>query len=317
MRRVSLTFLSLLVTVGVFAQRGTCGNGISWKLTDETLTISGSGEMNDFNSSDHPSWDVYKDNITKVVVATGVTKIGTHAFEDYRNLRQITLNEGVETISECAFSGCTGIKELTLPQSIRVIKGTAFWGLGISTLTIPEGLETIEEGAFAACEKLTMVKWNAANCSLSSKRDSGPFSSGWNDNFSPVGEVVFGKNVTEIPNNLFYKCSSLKTVRTSGSISKVGRDAFTDTQWIDDQPEGIVNIDKALYEYKGVMTKVASIAIPEGMESITARVFENCKYLVGITLPTTLKSIGEDSFYGCIYNHRTTKTNQKYPSVNL
>lgn len=22
-------------------------------------------------------------------------------------------------------------------------------------------------------------------------------------------------------------------------------------------------------------------------------------------------------FYDCIYNHRTTKTNQKYPSVNL
>lgn len=22
-------------------------------------------------------------------------------------------------------------------------------------------------------------------------------------------------------------------------------------------------------------------------------------------------------FLGCIYNHRTTKTNQKYPSVNL
>ena len=24
-----------------------------------------------------------------------------------------------------------------------------------------------------------------------------------------------------------------------------------------------------------------------------------------------------NSFYYCIYNHRTTKTNQKYPSVNL
>ena len=23
------------------------------------------------------------------------------------------------------------------------------------------------------------------------------------------------------------------------------------------------------------------------------------------------------AFLGCIYNHRTTKTNQKYPSVNL
>jgi len=24
-----------------------------------------------------------------------------------------------------------------------------------------------------------------------------------------------------------------------------------------------------------------------------------------------------DIFFRCIYNHRTTKTNQKYPSVNL
>ena len=26
---------------------------------------------------------------------------------------------------------------------------------------------------------------------------------------------------------------------------------------------------------------------------------------------------GEKEIDGCIYNHRTTKTNQKYPSVNL
>lgn len=25
----------------------------------------------------------------------------------------------------------------------------------------------------------------------------------------------------------------------------------------------------------------------------------------------------KDFIYNCIYNHRTTKTNQKYPSVNL
>jgi len=29
------------------------------------------------------------------------------------------------------------------------------------------------------------------------------------------------------------------------------------------------------------------------------------------------KRIAENTFYDCIYNHRTTKTNQKYPSVNL
>ena len=28
-------------------------------------------------------------------------------------------------------------------------------------------------------------------------------------------------------------------------------------------------------------------------------------------------SLKDSLFYYCIYNHRTTKTNQKYPSVNL
>ena len=30
-----------------------------------------------------------------------------------------------------------------------------------------------------------------------------------------------------------------------------------------------------------------------------------------------LKEIEKFNFIKCIYNHRTTKTNQKYPSVNL
>lgn len=45
--------------------------------------------------------------------------------------------------------------------------------------------------------------------------------------------------------------------------------------------------------------------------------FINCKKIESIVLPDKLQYIGTGSFLGCIYNHRTTKTNQKYPSVNL
>lgn len=31
----------------------------------------------------------------------------------------------------------------------------------------------------------------------------------------------------------------------------------------------------------------------------------------------SLNSLSKNVFHICIYNHRTTKTNQKYPSVNL
>ena len=169
MRRLSLTLLSLLVALGLFAQRGTCGNGISWKLTDGTLTISGNGEMNDFSSSQRPSWDVYKDDITKVIIETGVTNVGGYAFENYTNLRQVELAEGIEIIGSTAFSGCEGIGLLTLPQSIREIGSNAFYGLGISALTIPEGLETISTAAFGNCKNLTTVNWNATNCSCTGK----------------------------------------------------------------------------------------------------------------------------------------------------
>lgn len=40
-------------------------------------------------------------------------------------------------------------------------------------------------------------------------------------------------------------------------------------------------------------------------------------YLRKIILPNTITEIEREAFSSCIYNHRTTKTNQKYPSVNL
>ena len=45
--------------------------------------------------------------------------------------------------------------------------------------------------------------------------------------------------------------------------------------------------------------------------------FMDCVKLQSIVLPNTIQEVGYSAFYGCIYNHRTTKTNQKYPSVNL
>ena len=45
--------------------------------------------------------------------------------------------------------------------------------------------------------------------------------------------------------------------------------------------------------------------------------FYYCSKLKNIVIPDGVTNIPEDTFYDCIYNHRTTKTNQKYPSVNL
>jgi len=45
--------------------------------------------------------------------------------------------------------------------------------------------------------------------------------------------------------------------------------------------------------------------------------FSECKNLIYINTRDSINKIEDNAFKYCIYNHRTTKTNQKYPSVNL
>lgn len=41
------------------------------------------------------------------------------------------------------------------------------------------------------------------------------------------------------------------------------------------------------------------------------------RHVKRVILPDYADTVPANMFKGCIYNHRTTKTNQKYPSVNL
>ena len=58
-------------------------------------------------------------------------------------------------------------------------------------------------------------------------------------------------------------------------------------------------------------------SIRKGVKVIGDLAFGDCKFLTNINIPNSVTTIGDGAFAYCIYNHRTTKTNQKYPSVNL
>ena len=62
---------------------------------------------------------------------------------------------------------------------------------------------------------------------------------------------------------------------------------------------------------------LTSINIPASITEIGESAFCDCSRLTSINIPASITEINKSAFANCIYNHRTTKTNQKYPSVNL
>ena len=63
-------------------------------------------------------------------------------------------------------------------------------------------------------------------------------------------------------------------------------------------------------------SNLSRLNIPNSVSYIGEGAFFSCG-LKNIVMPSSLKKIEDDTFAYSIYNHRTTKTNQKYPSVNL
>ena len=100
-----------------------CGNDLSWKLENGTLTISGTGAMFDYELERTP-W--HYDGIFNLNIEEGVTSIGANAFWRFR-LSRLVIPSGVTSIGENAFGDCSKLQNATIPASVRSIGDYAFF----------------------------------------------------------------------------------------------------------------------------------------------------------------------------------------------
>ena len=147
-------------------------------------------------------------------------------------------------------------------------------------------------------------------------------------NCNKIASVTLPNSLTSIGEKTFSGCTSLTSITLPNSLTSIGYLAFggcpkLENINVETSNNAYSSIDGVLYD-NGATTlivcpqgKTSALKIPETLNSIGNDAFRNCKALTSITLPNSLTSIGNGAFCNCIYNHRTTKTNQKYPSVNL
>ena len=156
---------------GSTSASGSCGDGLTWELSEGVLTISydgvGTGEMYDFDYEyESPvnvaPWKEYKSEITTVVIGDGVKSIGNHAFNDLsENFTAVTIANSVERIGLNAFLNSEEITEITLPSSLKTIDEKGFANCGFSSITIPSGVTSIGYRAFCYCTALTSLTCEA------------------------------------------------------------------------------------------------------------------------------------------------------------
>lgn len=256
----------------------------------------------------------------------------------------IVINDGTRLIASGAFSHNTNlVGSLNLPESIEYINASAFYqcrGLN-GVLTIPKNVKRIGYDAFTECGFSTL-NYNAEDCSF---RDYGQDYDVGNLHFpTTISQVTIGDNVKSIPygfvartaitditipdsvtsigGDAFLSCSNLSNVifGETSSLERVGYNAFADTKWYNNQPDGIVYVGKVLYHYKGAMPIDAHIEIGNDIVSITDFAFttDQDENLTSIKIGSGVKNIGESIFCGCdgLESIIVADENTTYHSVN-
>ena len=285
--------IALFADNGDMIASGECGkNGdnLTWVLTvDGTLTISGSGEMENYTDSSVAPWYSNRTKILSVVVELGVTSVGDYAFYACLKLASVSLPGDVKSIGRYAFQNCTKLTAVEIPDGVTSIGWHAFYGCGnLIGVTIPETVASIGAAAFYGCSSLTSM---AIPDGVTSIDDSTFYGC------SSLTGMTIPDGVTSIGQYAFYGCSSLTGVTIPKGVTSIGQRAFEGCSNLASVtiPEGVTDIGWCTFES---CISLTSVTIPKSVTSIDGA-FRNCSSLISVTIPDGVISIGQQAFQGC------------------
>ncbi len=91
---------------------GTCGSptktDVNWMLDGNTLYISGTGDIADYENTSDIQWKDYKDNISKIIIGEGITAIGTNNFFEHNGLESVVLPSTLKQIGSKGLDASNG-----------------------------------------------------------------------------------------------------------------------------------------------------------------------------------------------------------------
>ena len=276
--------LFLLATVAgagtLFAESGKCGENLTWNLTGGVLTISGTGEMYDFENGSLTPWYDISSTINTVIINEGVTYIGASAFEHYENIQAINIPYSITSIGDGAFNWCESLTQVTLNSDAIVSTDytqysiSNIFGYQVEEYIIGNRVTSIGHRAFYNYDGIHYGKENN------------------------LTSVTIGNSVTSIGSEAFYGCSNLVSASLPEGVTSIGDEAFKGCSSLSsiNIPESVTSIEQMAF---CACSSLTSITIPEGVSIISLAVFMNCSSLTSINIPKSATVIDSQAFSYC------------------
>ena len=261
-------------------KRSEFANNSVWKIfksiiQDDNITFADSN----VKSVCVDNWDTNEDGELSLVEALMVTSLGQKfsgntaiiSFKELQYFRSLNTLNG-------DFYNCSNLVDIKFPNSIKNIGESTFQGCRKLTLAdgLPEYLENIGVYAFTYCYNLgdIYIPETVTNIDFRAFRESNPLS------------------LTVDPDNTIYdsrnNCNAIILKSEDGLWVGCSKTVI---------PEGVKYLN--WYSFSG-RKGLEYIVIPEGMEHVGNRTFLRTD-LHSVTLPSTIKTIGENAFERCGY----------------
>ena len=220
-------------------------------------------------------------SLASIEIPDNVTAINRNAFQGCKNLKSIVIGKNLQIVNYYAFGGCKNlsdiyIKDLTAWLNLQaeeynndkntncvifdadVTRRLYLNNELVTKLVIPQGVTFISARSFQNCENIT--------------------------------EVIIPNSVIEIKARAFYHCSNLKSVSIENTAVDYWVEAFT-----------LCPIENAVIPAKFLSgidkTNLKSVIITGG--SIPNTVFLGCTKLTSVVIKSGVNSIGERAFAVC------------------
>lgn len=116
-----------------------------------------------------------------------------------------------------------------------------------------------------------------------------------------IRSVAVSEGIEEIGFQAFFKCTKLETITLPTTLTDIARSAFENTKYYlnsQNWVNGILYIDTNLIKAKKEVP-YSSVIVDEGTTCIAYEAFEFCKSITDVTLPDTIRAIGDDAFANC------------------